>query len=131
MMPTASRGNAQVPAENVLLDVLRQASGEMRDFVRRVRELAAAPRGLNASHVKSLAARLAQINSIVRNATPETVATVRASSVYSEYKALLADVRNSIEPLRGQLIVRQVQIGLARFRIESARAWAGALERTR
>lgn len=130
-MPTASRGNIQDTTDDTLLDALRQASSEMRDFVCRVRDLGNAPCGLNATHVKSLAGRLARLKSIASDATPEVIAAVRGSSVYSEYKALLADVRNSIERLRGKLMVRQVQIGLARFRIESARAWACALERTR
>ena len=116
---------------SALTDLVADAVETMRDFLRLADQFTASPLGLNGSHVKHLRARLAAINEAVRTAGSEEVAEVRASALYTEYRNLLARVREQIAPLHARLLVRRDQLRRSKLQLESARAFASALARTR
>jgi len=114
-----------------LLDLLCRATNEMRDFLRREKEFAAHPASIDAVAVKSLAARLREVGEATRASRPEDAARARASSAYSEYKDLLAQVQSVLKPLHDRLIQRKDEIGAKRAQIETVRSWTEAYRRTR
>ncbi|MFZ0786428.1 MAG: hypothetical protein WBP92_03605 [Candidatus Acidiferrales bacterium] len=114
-----------------LLDLLCKATNEMRDFLRREQESAANPGSIDAAIVKSLTARLREVGEATRAGRPEDVARARASSAYSEYKDLLAQVQRILKPFHDRLLQRQDEIGVKRAQIDAVRSWADAYQRTR
>lgn len=114
-----------------LLDLLCKATNEMRDFLRRVRESEAGSGSVDASRLKSLTARLRRVGEATRAGHPEEVSRARASSVYGEYKDLLAEVQSVLKPLQDRLLARQDELGMKRTQVEAVRSWAAAYERTR
>lgn len=114
-----------------LLDLLCKAANEMRDFLRRERESSANSVAVDAAAVKALAARLRKVGEATRVGRPEDVARARASSAYSEYKELLAQVHQVLRPLRERLVARQNEIGMKQSQIEAVRGWTAAYQRTR
>jgi len=114
-----------------LLDLLCRATNEMRDFLRREQRAPAHPGAVDAAAVKSLAARLREVGEATRTGRPEDVARARASSAYSEYKELLAQVHSVLRPLRERLVARQNEIEMRRSQVEAVRGWAAAYQRTR
>ncbi|HEX4075541.1 MAG TPA: hypothetical protein VHX49_09100 [Candidatus Acidoferrales bacterium] len=114
-----------------LLDLLGKATNEMRDFLQRVRESDAQPASVDASRVKSLTARLRRTGEAIRAARPQEVSRARASSVYGEYKDLLAQVQHILKPFHDRLVARQGELGMKQTQVQAVRAWAAAYERTR
>jgi len=114
-----------------LLDLLCKATNEMRDFLRREQESAADPASIDAARVKLLTARLREVGEATRAGRPEEVARARASSAYSEYKDLLAQVHCILKPFHERLVARQNELGTKRSQVEAVRSWANAYQRTR
>jgi hypothetical protein len=114
-----------------LLDLLCKATNEMRDFLRREQEFTAHPDSIDAAAVKSLTARLREVGEATRASRPEEVSRARASSAYSEYKDLLAQVQRILKPFQDRLLARQNEIGTKRSQVEAVRSWTDAYQRTR
>ena len=90
-----------------LLDLLCRATNEMRDFARHEQEFAADPSAIDAAVVKSLTARLREVGEATRAGRPEEISRAHASSAYSEYKDLIAQVQTILKPLQDRLVARQ------------------------
>ncbi|HTX16253.1 MAG TPA: hypothetical protein VMD77_13225 [Candidatus Baltobacteraceae bacterium] len=118
-----------MPAD--LLDLLCKATNEMSEFLRRVKEFAAGNRCVDPSLVKSLTARLRQVAEATRDALPQDVSRARASSVYGNYRELLAEVQAVLKPFQEQLAARQSELGAKRSQVAALRSWASAYQRTR
>jgi hypothetical protein len=116
---------------NVLITLIAGANTQMRDFLKRAEGFPMAPKAIDGPILKSLSAQLAEVGAALRAASPEMGRVARAHAVYGEYKELLVQLNEAIEPLHGQLLVRQVQLGVSRLHLESARSWASAYSRTR
>jgi len=114
-----------------LLDLLCKATNEMRDFLRREQEFAMHPGSIDAAVVKSLTARLREVGEATRAGRPEEISRARASSVYGEYKDLLAEVQRILKPFQDRLIARQDELGLKRTQVDAVRSWTDAYQRTR
>jgi len=114
-----------------LLDLLCKAANEMREFLRREGQSTAQPGSIDAAAVKSLTSRLREVGEATRAGRPEEIARARASSAYSEYKDLLAQVQRILKPLQDRLAARRDEIGMKRSQIEAVRSWAAAYQRTR
>jgi len=114
-----------------LLDLLCKATNEMRDFLRREQEFPADLGSIDAARVKALTARLREVGEATRAGRPEEVARARASSAYSEYKDLLAQVHRILKPFHERLVARQNELGTKRSQVEAVRSWANAYQRTR
>jgi len=114
-----------------LLDLLCKATNEMRDFLRREQEFAARPDSIDAAVVKSLTARLREVGEATRAGRPEEVSRAHASSAYSEYRDLLAEVQRVLKPFQDRLIARQDELGLKRTQVDAVRSWTDAYQRTR
>lgn len=114
-----------------LLDLLCKATREMREFLRREQQAHTRPGAVDADAVKTLAARLREVGEATRAGRPEDVERARASSAYSEYKDLLAQVHTVLGPLRQRLEARHNEIGTKRSQIEAVRGWTDAYQRTR
>jgi hypothetical protein len=89
-----------------LLDLLCRATNEMRDFLRREQEFAAHPDSIDAAVVKSLTARLRAVGEATRAGRPAEISRAHASSAYSEYKDLLAEVQRILKLFQDRLIAR-------------------------
>jgi hypothetical protein len=114
-----------------LLDLLCRATNEMRDFLRREQEFAAHPDSIDAAVVKSLTARLREVGEATRAGRPEEISQAHASSAYSEYKDLLAQVRIILKPFHDRLVARQDELGMKRSQVDAVRSWTDAYQRTR
>jgi hypothetical protein len=115
----------------VLTNLLADAVETMQDFLRLAGQVPASRLSLDDSHIKLLRERLAAVDEAARQASAEEVAQVRANMLYSEYRTLLARVHEEMAPLRGRLLLRQDQLRRSQSQLESARAFATALARTR
>lgn len=114
-----------------LLDLLCKATNEMRDFLRREQEFVEHPGSIDAAVVKSLTARLREFGEATRAGRPEEVSRARASSVYGEYRDLLAEVQRILKPFQDRLVARQDELSLKRRQVEAVRSRAAAYQRTR
>lgn len=114
-----------------LLDLLCKATNEMRDFLRREQESPANLGSIDAARVRALTARLREVGEATRAGRPEEVARARASSAYSEYKDLLAQVQRILKPFQDRLVARQAELGVKRSQVDAVRSWADAYQRTR